>query len=60
VPKSKEVFVAANSAESDGTRTMSEIIEELGNQYGIANKTLAQEVLQYIENLRREGLLEWI
>jgi pyrroloquinoline quinone biosynthesis protein D len=44
----------------DGTRTLSEMIEELRNQYGIANKTLAQEVLQYIENLRREGLLEWI
>jgi pyrroloquinoline quinone biosynthesis protein D len=42
----------------DGTRTLSEIIEELGNQYGIA--TLAQEVLQYVEHLRREGLLEWI
>jgi pyrroloquinoline quinone biosynthesis protein D len=44
----------------DGTRTLSEIIEELGSQYGIANKPLVQEVLQYVENLRREGLLEWI
>jgi pyrroloquinoline quinone biosynthesis protein D len=44
----------------DGTRSLAEIIEELGNQYPAAKATLAREVLQYAESLHREGLLEWI
>jgi pyrroloquinoline quinone biosynthesis protein D len=44
----------------DGTRTLSEIIEELENQYAIAKTTLARDVSKYVENLSQKGLLEWI
>jgi pyrroloquinoline quinone biosynthesis protein D len=44
----------------DGTRTLAEIIEELGTHYPAAKATLGAEVLRYLENLRQEGLLEWV
>jgi|GraSoi2013_100cm_1033763.scaffolds.fasta_scaffold10984_3 pyrroloquinoline quinone biosynthesis protein D len=44
----------------DGTRTLTEIIEELGNRYAIAKTTLTQDVSQYVEKLNQKGLLQWI
>jgi len=44
----------------DGTRTLSEIIEDLGNQYPIGNATLSFEILHYAKSLSQKGLLEWI
>jgi pyrroloquinoline quinone biosynthesis protein D len=46
-------------ARCDGTRTLSEIIEELGVQYPVARSKLAREVSQYIEHLGGKGLLVW-
>jgi pyrroloquinoline quinone biosynthesis protein D len=46
-------------ARCDGTRTLSEIIEELGRQYPVAKSSLAREVSQYVEHLDGKGLLVW-
>jgi pyrroloquinoline quinone biosynthesis protein D len=44
----------------DGTRTLSEIIQKLANEYPAAQSVLSREVSQYIEDIRRKGLIEWI
>jgi pyrroloquinoline quinone biosynthesis protein D len=46
-------------ARCDGTRTLSEIIEELGRQYPAAKSKLARDVSQYVEHLGGKGLLVW-
>jgi pyrroloquinoline quinone biosynthesis protein D len=43
----------------DGTRSVAEIVEDLGNQYSIAKTTLMQEVSEYLEQLDQTGLLQW-
>ena len=43
----------------DGTRTLSEIIKELGIEYPTAKAILAHDVSQYVEHLGQKGLLEW-
>lgn len=43
----------------DGTRTLSEIIKELGIEYPTAKAILAQDVSQYVNHLGQKGLLEW-
>jgi len=44
----------------DGTRSLSEIIDELAQQYPNDKTRLAGDVSQYVENLGRRGLLKWI
>jgi pyrroloquinoline quinone biosynthesis protein D len=46
-------------ARCDGTRTLSEIIEELGRQYPVAKAGLARDVSRYVELLGEKGLLVW-
>lgn len=43
----------------DGTHTLSEIIQDLENQYPAAPSILAREVAEYIEGIGQKGLLEW-
>lgn len=42
----------------DGTRSLAQIIEELGNQYAISRTALAQDVSQYLKLLKQKGLLQ--
>ena len=44
----------------DGTRTLSEIVKQLGIRYPIAQANLARDVSEYLERLGQKGLLEWI
>jgi pyrroloquinoline quinone biosynthesis protein D len=44
----------------DGTHTLREIIQELGDKYPTAKSILSQEVLHYIEAISQKGLIEWI
>ena len=44
----------------DGTRSLSEIIDELAKQYPNDKTRLARDVYQYVEALARRGLLKWI
>lgn len=44
----------------DGTRTLSEIIRHLENEYPVAQSILSREVSQYIEAICQKGLIEWI
>ena len=44
----------------DGTRTLSEIIKQLGIRYPTAKANLARDVSEYLERLGQKGLLEWI
>jgi pyrroloquinoline quinone biosynthesis protein D len=46
-------------ARCDGTRTLSEIIEELATQYPVAKSKLKRDVSQYVEQLGGKGLLVW-
>jgi pyrroloquinoline quinone biosynthesis protein D len=43
----------------DGTRTVSEIIRDLENEYPVAQSILSREVSQYIEAIYQKGLIEW-
>ena len=43
----------------DGTRTLPEIIQDLENRYSAAKSILSREVLKYIEDMNRKGLIEW-
>jgi pyrroloquinoline quinone biosynthesis protein D len=44
----------------DGTRTSSEIVRDLENEYPVARSILSREVSHYIEAIRQKGLIEWI
>jgi pyrroloquinoline quinone biosynthesis protein D len=44
----------------DGTRTLSEIIQKLANEYPAAQSILSREVSQYIQAISQKGLIEWI
>jgi pyrroloquinoline quinone biosynthesis protein D len=44
----------------DGARSLSEIIDELAQQYPNDKTRLARDVSQYVEALGRRGLLKWI
>ena len=44
----------------DGAHTLTEIIQDLENQYPAATSILAQEVSDYLEAISRKGLIEWI
>ncbi|HZC34805.1 MAG TPA: pyrroloquinoline quinone biosynthesis peptide chaperone PqqD [Chthoniobacterales bacterium] len=44
----------------DGTRTLSDIIRDLGNEYPVAQSILSREVPRYIEVICQKGLIEWI
>lgn len=46
-------------ARCDGTRTLLEIIEELGREYPVDKSKLAREVSKYVEHLGGKGLLVW-
>ena len=65
VLQSQESVILLNSTgheilvRCDGTRTLSEIIEELALQYPAAKSRLAREVSQYVEHLGGKGLLVW-
>jgi coenzyme PQQ biosynthesis protein PqqD len=43
----------------DGTRTVSEIIQALENQYPAAQPILSREVSDYLEAISRKGLIQW-
>jgi pyrroloquinoline quinone biosynthesis protein D len=44
----------------DGTRSLSEILQDLEEKYPAAKTFLAQEVLRFLEHLSQKGLLEWL
>jgi pyrroloquinoline quinone biosynthesis protein D len=44
----------------DGTRTLSEVIQDLENRYPAAGSVLSQEISEYIEAISQKGLIEWI
>jgi pyrroloquinoline quinone biosynthesis protein D len=44
----------------DGTRTLSEIIRDLENEYPVSQSILSREVSQYIAVICQKGLIEWI
>jgi len=43
----------------DGTRTLSEIIQNLETRYLAAESVLSGEVLEYIQAISMKGLIEW-
>jgi len=43
----------------DGTHTVSEIIQDLENQYPAARPILSREICQYLEAVSQKGLIEW-
>ena len=43
----------------DGTHTVSEIIQDLENQYPSARQILWREISQYLEAITQKGLIEW-
>jgi len=43
----------------DGTHTVSQIIQDLENQYPAAGPILAREIFQYLEAISQKGLIEW-
>jgi pyrroloquinoline quinone biosynthesis protein D len=44
----------------DGTRTLSEIVRELENEYPAAQSILSRDVSQHIGVLSQKGLIEWV
>jgi len=44
----------------DGSHTLSEIIQDLQNQYPAAKSILSRDVLQYVETFSQKGLIEWM
>jgi pyrroloquinoline quinone biosynthesis protein D len=43
----------------DGTHTVSEIIQDLENQYPVARPILSREICQYLEAISQKGVIEW-
>jgi pyrroloquinoline quinone biosynthesis protein D len=43
----------------DGTRTFTQLIEELVKQYPVSINTLPGDVLGYLHELTKKGLLQW-
>jgi pyrroloquinoline quinone biosynthesis protein D len=43
----------------DGTHTVSEIIQDLENQYPATQPILSREICQYLEAISQKGLIEW-